>query len=281
MRALLLSLGLLSMASTIGLAQSAADRTGNRAADQAPTVADAQGFIDRANAELLKLSTDASHAQWTAMTNITEDTQATSALLNEQITARNLALTKESHRWDKVALPPALRREMMLLQLGTPAAPSDPELLAEQSKLAAQLTAMYGEGKYCPDAAKPQTGCMGIDAISGIMAKSRDPEELTRLWVGWHAIGAPMRDKYARFMDLQNIGARELGYADAGEFWRAGYDMTPEEFSAELDRTWAQLEPLYRELHHYVRARLIAKYGKAAERPDGMIPAQLLGNMWA
>ena len=30
-----------------------------------------------------------------------------------------------------------------------------------------------------------------------------------------------------------------------------------------------------------MRARLIAKYGKAAERPDGMIPAQLLGNMWA
>src|SRR5262249_244988 len=30
-----------------------------------------------------------------------------------------------------------------------------------------------------------------------------------------------------------------------------------------------------------VRNRLIAKYGKAAERADGMIPAQLLGNMWA
>jgi peptidyl-dipeptidase A len=57
--------------------------------------------------------------------------------------------------------------------------------------------------------------------------------------------------------------------------------MTPAEFSAELERAWKQLEPLYRELHDYVRARLIAKYGKAAERPDGMIPAQLLGNMWA
>jgi peptidyl-dipeptidase A len=57
--------------------------------------------------------------------------------------------------------------------------------------------------------------------------------------------------------------------------------MTPAEFSAELERAWKQLEPLYRELHAYVRARLIAQYGKAAYRPDGMIPAQLLGNMWA
>jgi peptidyl-dipeptidase A len=57
--------------------------------------------------------------------------------------------------------------------------------------------------------------------------------------------------------------------------------MTPAQFSAELEHAWTQLEPLYRELHDYVRARLIAKYGKAAERPDGMIPAQLLGNTWA
>jgi peptidyl-dipeptidase A len=122
---------------------------------------------------------------------------------------------------------------------------------------------------------------MGIDAISNIMAHSHDPEELTRLWVGWHAIGAPMRQKYARFMDLQNIGGKELGYHDAGELWRAGYDMTPAQFSVEVERTWQQLQPLYRELHTYVRKRLIAKYGKAADRPDGLIPAQLLGNMWA
>jgi peptidyl-dipeptidase A len=250
------------------------------------TAAEAQAFVDRANAELLKLTTDASHAEWTAETNITDDTEATSALLNEMSTARTLELTAESHRFDHVALPPELRRQIMLLQVNAPAAPKDPKLLAEQSQLAAQLTGMYGKGKFCPGTPQgeqpaPGTKCLGIDAISGIMEKSRDPEELTRLWVGWHAIGAPMKDKYARFVELQNIGAKELGYNDTGELWRAGYDMTPAEFSAELERAWTQLEPLYRELHTYVRARLIAKYGKAADRPDGMIPAQLLGNMWA
>ena len=250
------------------------------------TAAEAQQFIDRANAELLKLSNAASHAQWIAETDITSDSEATTALIDEQFAGRNLALTAESHRFDHVDLPPDLRRQLMLMQVGAPAAPKDPKLLAEQTQLAAQLTGMYGKGKYCPDRpAGQQAGdganCMGIDAISGIMAKSRDPEELTRLWVGWHAIGAPMRERYARFIDLQNTGARELGYHDTGDLWRAGYDMTPAEFSAEVERAWKQLEPLYHELHTYVRARLIAKYGKAAERPDGMIPAQLLGNMWA
>ena len=250
------------------------------------TAAEAQEFVDRANAELLKLAANASHAQWTAETYITEDTEATSALLNEQSTAHSLALIEESHRFDHVTLPPELRRQIKLLQVNAPAAPKDPKLLAEETQLAAQLTGMYGKGKFCLDSApgeepKPGAKCLGIDAISNIMAKSRDPEELTKLWVGWHAIGAPMRDKYARFIELQNIGAKELGYHDTGELWRAGYDMTPAEFSAELDRAWTQLEPLYRELHTYVRARLIAKYGKAADRADGMIPAQLLGNMWA
>lgn len=238
---------------------------------------DARQFLERANADLLKVANAASHAGWTAETDITEDTETTSALLNEQATARTLAITAESHRFDHVQLPPEMRRQIMLLQVNAPAAPSHPKLLAEQTQLAAQLTGMYGKGKYCPT----PDNCMGIDAISNIMAHSRDPEELTRLWVGWHAVGAPMRDKYARFIELQNIGARELGYHDTGELWRAGYDMTPAEFSTELERAWKQLEPLYRELHTYVRSRLIAKYGKAAERPDGLIPAQLLGNMWA
>ena len=244
---------------------------------QQPTAADAQKFVDNANSELLKLATDASHAEWSAETDITDDTEDTAARLNEESTGRTLAITAESHRFDHVQLPADLRRQIMLLQVNAPAAPKDPKLLAEQSQLAAQLTGVYGKGKYCPT----PDNCMGIDAISNIMSHSRDPEELTKLWVGWHAIGAPMRDKYSRFMELQNIGARELGYHDTGELWRAGYDMTPAQFSSEVERAWQQLEPLYRELHTYVRNRLIAKYGKAADRPDGMIPAQLLGNMWA
>lgn len=242
------------------------------------TAAEAKAFLDRANADLLKLNTESSHAEWTAKTDITADTEASTALLTALLTARTLELIAASHRFDHVQLPPDLRRQIMLLQVTAPASPKDPRLLAEQSEIGAQLTGMYGKGKFCPT---PGDKCLGIDEISSTMAKSRDPEELTKLWVGWHSIGAPMREKYARFVELQNIGAKELGYNDTGELWRANYDMTPAEFSAEMDRAWTQLEPLYRELHTYVRNRLIAKYGKAADRPDGMIPAQLLGNMWA
>jgi peptidyl-dipeptidase A len=113
------------------------------------------------------------------------------------------------------------------------------------------------------------------------MATSTNPDELLDAWVGWHKISIPMKDKYARFVQLSNAGAKELGFKDTGSMWRSNYDMSPEEFSAEIERLWRQVEPLYISLHTYVRKQLIKKYGKAAERPDGMIPAHLLGNMWA
>src|SRR5262249_34983984 len=66
-----------------------------------------------------------------------------------------------------------------------------------------------------------------------------------------------------------------------GAMWRSAYDMSPEDLEPEIDRIWAQVEPLYRDLHCYVRAGLQRKYGKALV-PDGkQVPAHLLGNMWA
>jgi peptidyl-dipeptidase A len=82
-------------------------------------------------------------------------------------------------------------------------------------------------------------------------------------------------------VELGNEGARQIGFRDMGELWRSAFDVPPAAFEAEVDGLWADLQPLYRELHCHVRARLQERYGK--ERvPDGKpIPAHLLGNMWA
>jgi peptidyl-dipeptidase A len=90
-----------------------------------------------------------------------------------------------------------------------------------------------------------------------------------------------MRQRYARYVELANQGARELGFADAGAMWRSNYDMPADEFARETDRLWNQVRPLYLQLHAYVRSRLSERYGKNVVPPDGLIPAHLLGNMWA
>jgi peptidyl-dipeptidase A len=90
-----------------------------------------------------------------------------------------------------------------------------------------------------------------------------------------------MRDDYAKLAALANEGSVGLGFKDTGALWRSNYDMDPDAFAAETDRLWKQVEPFYRNLHCYVRARLSEKYGEAVQPKTGPIRADLLGNMWA
>jgi peptidyl-dipeptidase A len=57
--------------------------------------------------------------------------------------------------------------------------------------------------------------------------------------------------------------------------------MAPDAFATETDRLWKQVEPFYKNLHCYVRARLNEQYGDAVQPKTGPIRADLLGNMWA
>ncbi|HUD70484.1 MAG TPA: M2 family metallopeptidase, partial [Dongiaceae bacterium] len=107
------------------------------------------------------------------------------------------------------------------------------------------------------------------------------PAALLEAWRGWHTISAPMREPYTRYVTLANEGARELGYADMGAYWRSKYDMTPDAFAVDVERLWQQVKPLYESLHAYVRWRLAEKYGAGTIPARGPIPAHLLGNMWA
>ena len=243
-----------------------------------PTVADAQAFMDKAEARLAELSVKGNQANWIHENFITDDTEALAADVNDEITAVTTELIEEAKRFNGLQMPPDLSRKFMLLKLSlTAPGPKDPKLRKEMSEIAASLESDYGRGKYCDASGK----CVDITQVENIMAESRDPQQLKDVWAGWHSVGAPMRKRYARFVDLSNQGARDLGFKDTGVLWRAGYDMPPEKFSAEVDRLWEQVRPLYLSLHTYVRARLSQKYGPQVVPPNGPIPAHLLGNPWA
>ena len=243
-----------------------------------PTVADAEQFMNQAEARLNDIEVKAARASWVQENFITDDTEALSADGQDQLTAATTELIEQAKRFDGLQLAPDLARKFLLLRLSlTAPAPKDPALRKEMTQIGASLDADYGKGKYCP---KPDD-CLDITAIEKILGESRDPDELKDLWLGWHKVGAPMRQRYARFVQLSNQGAQELGFKDTGALWRAGYDMPPDQFSAEVERLWQQVRQLYLSLHTYVRARLVQKYGPQIVPPDGPIPAHLLGDPWA
>src|SRR5206468_8724339 len=142
-------------------------------------------------------------------------------------------------------VPPELRRKLRLLTLsiGLPA-PSDPKLSAEPTQIAARMEGVYGKGKWMRKGKDGKPEELDVTAVTRLMATNRDAGELRDAWVGWHAIGSPMRGDFFRYVELGNQGARELGFKDLGAYWRAKYDMTPEAFAAELDRLWEQVKPL-------------------------------------
>lgn len=251
----------------------------------AATIAEAEAFMKKAEAELEDIGIENNRAGWVAENFITDDTEVINAQAQERATAITTRLALQARRFDGLKLPPELARKFKLLKLQLIApAPNNDKERAELTRIAASLDADYGKGKYCkpaPGGTSTTPVCLSLGDLSRTLANSTNPDELLDAWVGWHKISPPMRDRYARFVQLSNAGARELGFKDTGAMWRSSYDMTPEEFSTELERLWRQVEPLYVSLHAYVRKQLIKKYGKIADRPDGLIPAHLLGDMWA
>lgn len=246
----------------------------------APTAEEARRFADAAEADLLALSNEAGQAAWVAANFITQDTEALAAKANERAINAGVRYAKEAARFDNVQVPPELARKLKLLKLALILpAPADAKEAAEMTRLAAGLEGAYGRGKYCPggDASK----CLNIDEITKIMANSRDPKQLLDVWAGWHSIAPPMKKDYARVVEISNKGAKELGFSDTGALWRSQYDMAPDDFAKELDRLWAQVKPLYTQLHAYARWKLREKYGKDAVPENGPIPAHLMGNLWA
>jgi peptidyl-dipeptidase A len=245
-----------------------------------PTRDEAEKFIAGAESLLDGLSVKASRAAWVQANFITDDTEAIASLANQDLIEATTKLAQEVKRFDGMKLPPVLERKFKLLKL-TLFSLTDPKEREEISNLGTSLEAEYGKGKACPDTGKHKGKCLPIGEVEQVLATSRDPEEMKEIWAAWHSVGAPMRQKYTRFIQLENKGAQELGFKDMGAMWRSNYDMPPEQFSADLERLWNQVRPLYESLHAYVRTQIVKQYGKQAVTKDGLIRADLLGNPWA
>jgi peptidyl-dipeptidase A len=242
-----------------------------------PTAADAKAFVDQAEAQLATMNEYAARSSWVRANFITDDTQWLEAKAGAEQNALGTKLAKQAARFNGVAVDPVTARKLKLLKLFlTLPAPDRPGAATELANLSTRLDSTYSTGKFTY---KGKT--LNLNDAEDILRTSRDPAELKAVWEGWHSIAPPMRDDYAKLVALANEGSVGLGFKDTGALWRSNYDMEPDAFAAETDRLWKQVEPFYKNLHCYVRARLNDKYGSTVQPRTGPIRADLLGNMWA
>jgi peptidyl-dipeptidase A len=283
--ALALALGLAACTTTAADRQGAANAMASSEApaaaqaSAAPTAQAADEFVARAGKELGEFSVLQSRAEWVNATYITDDTDALSAHFGALGTEMRVRLATEAARFATApGLSPDTKRKLDVLRGGlTLPAPTSPGAAAELSQITTRLQSTYGKGKGTLNG-KPISG----SDIEAAMGTNRNPAELKEMWTSWHTnVGAPMRQDYSRMVEIANQGAKELGYPDVGALWRSKYDMAPDEFAATTDKLWAQVKPLYDQLHCYTRAKLNQKYGDQVQAKTGPIRADLLGNMWA
>lgn len=156
--------------------------------------------------------------------------------------------------------------------------------LQEWSRLKSKMENTYGTATFCPYT-KPncdlKSEALSLEPqITRVMATSTDFEELKYTWVQWfNRAGAPMRQDFKQYVAISNEAAALNGMHDYGEFWRSFYEDA--KFIDNVKTIWNQVEPLYSRLHEYTRFKLLEIYGNQMDADDPLIPAHLLGNMWA
>jgi len=245
---------------------------------QPPTSADdVARYIANAEAKLSDMEEYGSRVFWGQATNITFDSNWLAAKVGAEYTTLAVDLANGTKRFDGIDVPADLARKIQILRSGiTLPAPSTAGAAEELSQITTGLDSTYSTGRF-----EYKGEALTLDQLSTIIETSRDPEELKAVWEGWRTISPPMKDNYARMVEIANVGADELGFDNLSDMWLSNYDMPPEDMRVEVDRLWGQVEPLYEELHCYVRAELNEEYGDDVQPASGPIRADLLGNMWA
>ncbi|EPY86413.1 angiotensin-converting enzyme [Camelus ferus] len=171
---------------------------------------------------------------------------------------------------------PDVKRMLSNLQnIGKAALPKDK--LQEYNQILAYMETTYSMGQVCLN----EGPCLSLEPdLEEVMATSRDQKELLWAWQGWRdAVGRQLRTTFERYVQLSNKAAKLNGYKDMGALWRSTYESNMLE--EDLEKLYQELQPLYLNLHSYVRRALHRFYGPELIDLRGPIPAHVLGNMWA
>lgn len=149
-----------------------------------------------------------------------------------------------------------------------------------------RMQRVYNTAKICPynkqDCDLEQEGLSLDPGITELLASSTNFEEQKYAWEQWHSRfggSTNVREDFAQYVELVNKGAKDDGYDDYGAMWREMYE--DEKFLENIEDLWKKVEGLYSELQKYMRRRLMRLYKGQMNADDELLPAHLLGNMWA
>lgn len=240
-----------------------------------------QAYLDTYNNKYKELYAASSEGQWSVNTHIVEgDTlnAYTSRIADEAMakftgSRENIDKATNFLKWEKDLTPLQLKQLRKILYL----AAGNPEIAEETVKElikagTAQTEHLYGY-KFLIDGKE-----VTPNDIDSILAEVKDTTARRKAWESSKAIGATLKPGLINLRDLRNKVVQGLGYPDYFTYQVSDYGMKTEEMMDMLRKFNKELNPLYRELHTYLRYELAKKYG-VHDVPD-YIPAHWLSNRW-
>ncbi|XP_061223897.1 angiotensin-converting enzyme [Neopsephotus bourkii] len=245
--------------------------------DKISDEAQAKEFLSEYNSTAEAVWNAYTEASWAYNTNITDHNKEIMLDKNLAMSRHTLEYGMRARQFDPSDFQDeSVTRILRKLSIIERAALPEDEL-KEYNTILSDMETTYSVAKVC----RENKTCHPLDPdLTDIMATSRDYDELLFAWKGWRdASGKQIKNNYKRYVELSNKAAVLNGYSDNGAFWRSLYETST--FEEDLERLYLQLQPLYLNLHAYVRRALYRKYGEEHINLKGPIPAHLLGNMWA
>ncbi|XP_002165887.3 uncharacterized protein LOC100206770 [Hydra vulgaris] len=246
---------------------------GNQGSVYTDDIFEAGKFLKNFDVVADELLTKNGLANWQYETDLTEDNLQKTVDIGLELSDFFLSSSQNASKLKVLDLPQQMQRQIMLIRRS--ADPTSEDMRREIKETIGQMTSIFSKAKVKKDSVE-----YSLENLTEIMRTSRNKKKLDWAWRSWRdTVGPPIKSLYTNMIDLLNIGAREHGWIDYGDFLRTDYEMG-DDFEISLDMVWSKIKPLYEELHAYVRYMLTKKkIIKVAK--DGCIPASVLGDMFA
>uniref|UniRef100_A0A182WGJ5 Angiotensin-converting enzyme n=1 Tax=Anopheles minimus TaxID=112268 RepID=A0A182WGJ5_9DIPT len=241
---------------------------------------EAHHYVDRIDEDILAHREADIKADWAYESNINEDNllAKNDAAVARAVFMKEVASSLKKYDYESFSDEDLKRKIRKLTKLDYAVLPEDK--FAEMQGAISRMQVNYAKTKVCDYRNTSKCDLALEPELTEIMANSRDPEELKYYWQQWYnAAGAPTREDFQKYVDLNGEAARMNNYTSGAEYWLSAYE--DETFEQQVDAVIEELRPFYQQIHGYVRYKLREYYGDKVVSEKGSIPMHLLGNMWA
>uniref|UniRef100_A0A8C9CGF5 Angiotensin-converting enzyme n=1 Tax=Phocoena sinus TaxID=42100 RepID=A0A8C9CGF5_PHOSS len=239
--------------------------------------AEASRFVEEYDRRSRVVWNEYAEASWDYNTNITKEGSKLLLEKNVQMANHTVKYGTWARKFDVTNFQNATMKRMIKKIQDLERAALPVRELEQYNQILLDMETTYSVASVCHS----NGTCLQLEPdLTNLMATSRNYEELLWAWKGWRdKVGRSILPYFPQYVELSNKAARLNGYKDGGDSWRSMYEMPFLEY--ELEQLFQELQPLYLNLHAYVRRALYRFYGSELINLEGPIPAHLLGNMWA